>query len=196
MIEIQKFIQRNSRRLLAVSALGIALLLVLTTGARGPQGYGWEVVNVIPAQAKLSAADISLVRVDLGSLSSQYFGKGDLVLGHYATHDLRVGTLIGPGDISQRPNRTGIAFLPIGLLATDISSNIQAGDFVDVYLIPKDQSTSPALVVSRVEVAQLDAHSRSLGGSVDISLNLTPSQAITVIDAESQGRLVVAVDAL
>jgi len=196
MIEIQKFIQRNSRRLLATSALGLALLVVLTVGSHGPQGYGWEVISPIPADEKLTSQNIALVRIDLGTLSSEYFGKVDSVVGKFTTHELLAGALLSSRDLTVTPSQHGVALLPIGLLASDIPVDIEPGNFVDIYVIPKDVGTSPALVVSRVEVAQLDVHSRSLGGSVNISLNVTPTQAILVIEAESQGRLVVATDAI
>jgi len=195
MIEIQKFIQRNSRRLLATSALGLALLVVLTVGSHGPQGYGLEVISPIPADTKLTSQNIALVRIDLGTLSSAYFGKVDSVVGKFTTHELLAGALLSSRDLTVTPSQHGVALLPIGLLASDIPVDIEPGNFVDIYVIPKDVSTSPALVVSRVEVAQLDVHSRSLGGSVNISLNVTPTQAVLVIEAESQGRLVVATDA-
>ena len=100
-----------------------------------------------------------------------------------------------PRDIALHPMTSGMALLPLGLLASDISPNIAPGDFVDVYVIPKDQTAAPGVVVTHIDVAELDLHSRSLGGSVDISLSVTASQAAMIIDAESQGRLVVATDA-
>jgi hypothetical protein len=195
MIEIQKFIQRNSKRLTAFSILGITLLVVLSTTTKGPRGYAWEVTTPIPTQSRVSATNISLVRVDLGTLSSGYLGKTELVVGQFASHALAAGTLLMPRDIALHPTMNGMALLPLGLLASDISPNIAPGDFVDVYVIPKDQTAAPGVVVTHIDVAELDLHSRSLGGSVDISLNVTASQAAMIIDAESQGRLVVATDA-
>jgi len=195
MIEIQKFIQRNSKRLTAFSILGITLLVVLSTTTKGPRGYAWEVTTPIPTQSRVSTTNISLVRVDLGSLSSSYLGKTELVVGQFASHALAAGTLLMPRDIALHPMTSGMALLPLGLLASDISPNIAPGDFVDVYVIPKDQTAAPGVVVTHIDVAELDLHSRSLGGSVDISLSVTASQAAMIIDAESQGRLVVATDA-
>ena len=51
------------------------------------------------------------------------------------------------------------------------------------------------VVISHVDVENVDSKSRSLGGSVELALSVTPANAVLIVDAESQGRLVVASNA-
>jgi hypothetical protein len=192
MIDIQKFMQRNSRRILAFGALFASLFLFsLLTGA-GPSTSAWLVRSPIAAGARISANEVELTKVDFGKSGAHYFGAKDLVIGQYAMRALAIGDLIATSDLSVTLNSPKISYLPIGVLAADISTDITAGQFADIYLIPKDTSTSPALVLSHVDIQSVDTKSRSLGGSVEIALSLNPASTALIVDAESQGRLVVA----
>ena len=195
MIDIQKFIQRHSRRIFAIGALTLSLLLFSLLMAAAPTGSGWMVIRPIAAGARIQSGDLSLVKVNLGSDSSHYFGAKDLVIGKFATHNLVAGDLLATSDLQQSSPEAGVSYLPIGILAQDIGSDISPGKSVDIYLIPKDSSAAPALVLSQISVATVDSRSRSLGGSVNISVSVTPTKAQLLVDAESQGRLVVASDA-
>ncbi len=106
-----------------------------------------------------------------------------------------MGDVISLSDLGRGSTQAGISFIPIGVLATDCPTDILPGDFADIYVIPKDQTTSPALVISHVDVENVDSKSRSLGGSVELALSVTPANAVLIVDAESQGRLVVASNA-
>jgi hypothetical protein len=195
MIDIQKFIQRNSKRIIAAGALLFSLFLfALLTGA-GPSAQVWLVRSPIAAGSKIQSNEVVLTKVDLGTNAAHFFGAKDLVVGKYAVRALNVGDFLATTDTALASSGTGVSFLPIGVQAADIPTDLSAGDFADLYLIPKDASSSPALVLSHVDIASVDDKSRSLGGSVDVALSVNQSNAALVIDAESQGRLVVAINA-
>ena len=70
------------------------------------------------------------------------------------------------------------------------------GDHVDIYVIPKDAGTLPAVVVKRVVVQNIDQKARSLGGNVGVSVMADSPTSSLIVTAESQGRLVLARDAI
>jgi|FreactcultuFSWF8_1027224.scaffolds.fasta_scaffold00020_29 hypothetical protein len=195
MIDIQKFFQRNSRRILAFGALLFSLFLFSLLMGSGPSGSAWVVKAPIATGTKVVASEVALEKIDLGSESSHFFGAKDQIIGQYALHALAVGDVISLSDLGRGSTQAGISFIPIGVLATDCPTDILPGDFADIYVIPKDQTTSPALVISHVDVENVDSKSRSLGGSVELALSVTPANAVLIVDAESQGRLVVASNA-
>jgi hypothetical protein len=196
MADFQRFFQRNSRRLLGVGAILFSLMLFTLMMGSGADSTAWMVNQSVPAGAKLTGSMLTLEKVDLGDDASHYFTKSDNLVGQYAQSNLASGDLISTTQVTRTASASGIAYLPIGVLATDISTDIVVGDYVDLYVIPKDSTTAPALVLSHIYVESVDDKSRSLGGSVEIALALNKSDALIVVQAEAAGRLVVANGAL
>lgn len=196
MSDFRKFIQRNSRRITAVGALIFSLFLFSTLVNGGPTGSVWVVKNPIIVGEKITRTDISLAKVNLGSDAPHYFGAKDMVIGLVAAQNLATGDFISTSDLTQSVSKSDLSFLAIGVLAQDVSPSIVAGNRVDIWVIPKDATQSPALVLSKINVQEVDSKSRSLGGSVDITISVNQGEAQLVVDAESQGRLVIASNAI
>jgi hypothetical protein len=194
MDDLQKFIQRNLRRILATGALIFSLLALSLLLNSTPGGSFWIASAAIPAGAKISSSDVKLVKASLSENESHYFKGSEGVVGRIAARRLESGDLIAKSDLAVSTSANATTFLPVGVGVDDLPVDLLVGDLVDIYVIPKDSSTLPAVVARRVAVANIDQKSRALGGSVAVVLATNTSIAAVIVTAESQGRLVVARD--
>ena len=194
MDEIHKFIQRNFRRIVATGGILLSLVALSILLNKSPQDSVWMVAKAIPSGAKITATDVRQIKADLAVDSSHFLRSSDLVIGKYATRSLHPGDLIAVMDLSPESSNPTANFLPIGVAVNDLSGDLSVGDLVDIYIIPKDQTTLPAVVAHRVAISSIDQKSRSLGGNVAVTLSTTASIATVIVTAEAQGRLVLARD--
>jgi hypothetical protein len=191
MIDYQKFIQRNSRRIYASAALVAALFAASILLNSGPTGNAWIVRNSISSGSIITALDVSSIKVNLATDAGHYASAKDVVIGQFATRTLSAGDLISTSDVTRTSSASEIRYLPLGIALNDLPIALSAGDRADIYVIPKQASLGPALVVSNVSVHQIDNKSRALGGNIEIEVSVGIAAAMNLVDAESQGRLVV-----
>lgn len=196
MDDVQKFIQRNFRRILAGGGLLLSLLALSILLNTSPAGSLWMVTSPIPTGTKITAGSVKLVKVDLATDAPHFVGPSEAVIGQYATRLLHVGDLIAVTDINREQSNLTATFLPIGVAVDDLPVDLVVGDVVDIYVIPKDQAVLPAVVAHRVAIQNIDQKSRALGGSVAVSVCASTSVAAIIVTAESQGRLVLARDSI
>ena len=194
MDDLQKFMQRNFRRMIAGAGLLISFLALIFLLNSGPETSVWMVTVPIPSNSKILANEVKLIKANLTVDSSHYEGSADTVIGQYTTRALQSGDLITVTDLSRTTRSAMANFLPIGVAVNDLPLDLVAGDLVDIYVIPKDQSILPAVVAHRVAIQSVDTKSRSLGGNVAVSVLATSEITSIIVTAESQGRLVLARD--
>jgi SAF domain len=191
MIDYQKFIQRNSRRIYASAALVAALFAGSILLNSGPTGTAWVVRNSISSGSIITALDVSSIQVNLATDAAHYVSAKEGVIGQFATRTLSPGDLISTSDVTKTSAASEVRYLPLGIALEDLPIAMSAGDHADIYVIPKQASLGPALVVSNVSIHQIDNKSRALGGNVEIEVSVGIAAAMNLVDAESQGRLVV-----
>ncbi len=191
MIDYQKFIQRNSRRIYASAALVAALFAGSILLNSGPTGTAWVVRNSISSGSIITALDVSSIQVNLATDAAHYVSAKEGAIGQFATRTLSPGDLISTSDVTKTSAASEVRYLPLGIALDDLPIAISAGDHADIYVIPKQASLGPALVVSNVSIHQIDNKSRALGGNVEIEVSVGIAAAMNLVDAESQGRLVV-----
>ena len=194
MDDIQKFIQRNFRRIVAAGGLLFSLLALSLLLNSQPSTMVWMATGSIPNGSRITSSEVKLVKVDLTEDALHFESKNDLVVGKFATRLLEPGDLVAVTDVTQQSSNSTSTFLPIGVAVDDLPADLAVGDLVDVYVIPKDQGVLPAVVAHRIPVQYIDDKSRSLGGSVAVSLSASPTVTSIIVTAESQGRLVLARD--
>ena len=196
MDDLQRFVQRNLRRIAAIGGLLLSLIAVSILLNTGPKTSVWMIVNPVANGSKITAKDVELVRANLTTDSNHFEGSSSSVIGQYATRLLHIGDLIAVTDVNHTGENNLTSFLPIGIAVNDLPLDLTIGDLVDIYVIPKDQSILPALIAHRVVIQSVDQKSRSLGGNVSVSVDATASVTAIIVTAESQGRLVLARDSI
>lgn len=196
MDDLQRFVQRNLRRIAAIGGLLISLVAVSILLNTGPKTSLWMIVSPVASGSKIAAHDVELVKANLTTDSSHFEGSTDSVVGQYATRLLNVGDLIAVTDVNHSGTNNLTSFLPIGIAVNDLPVDLAIGDLVDIYVIPRDQTVLPALVAHRIVIQSVDQKSRSLGGNVAVSVDASALVTAIIVTAESQGRLVLARDAI
>jgi len=194
MDDLQKFFQRNLRRIAAVGAIFISLVAITALLNSSPHGSAWMVKSTIPASSKITSSQVQLIQVNLSSDSAHFVGSADQVVGHFTSRALQAGDLITVNDLLSHPGNNGASFLPVGIGVNDLPLDLAIGDRVDVYVIPKDQAVLPAVVARHLVIQNIDQKSRALGGSVGVSLIVSSITTSLIVTAEAQGRLVLARD--
>jgi hypothetical protein len=194
MDELQKFLQRNLRRIVAVAALLLSLAAITALTNSTPKGSLWAVKSEIAAGSKITAASVGLVKAEIASSTHHYQSNIDQVIGRYATRSLQSGDLISASDLSTQAPNASSSFLPIGVATNDLPLDLAVGDHVDIYVIPKDVTVLPAIVARRVVIQNIDQKSRSLGGNIGVSVIANSAISNLIVSAEAEGRLVLARD--
>lgn len=194
MDDLQKFMQRNLRRILAVGGLILSLLALSILLNSSPTTSLWMATATIPSGSKITAREVQLVKANLTLDSGHYVGGSETVIGQYATRLLHPGDLIAVIDLNRGMTNPTATYLPIGVSIVDLPADLAVGDLVDIYVIPKEQAVLPAVVAHRVAIQNIDQKSRALGGSVAVSVAASSAVAAIIVTAESQGRLVLARD--
>lgn len=194
MDDLQKFMQRNLRRILAVGGLILSLLALSILLNSSPTTSLWMATATIPSGSKITAREVQLVKANLTLDSGHYVGGSETVIGQYATRLLHPGDLIAVIDLNHGMTNPTATYLPIGVSIVDLPADLAVGDLVDIYVIPKEQAVLPAVVAHRVAIQNIDQKSRALGGSVAVSVAASDTVAAIIVTAESQGRLVLARD--
>ena len=196
MDDLHKFIQRNLRRIMAVGALILSLFAISILLGSSPGNPVWMATTAIPAGSKILPSEVQIVKANLTVGSGHYVSGVQSIAGQFATRLLQRGDLIAVTDLSPHSAIATATFLPIGVAVNDLPSDLMVGDLVDIYVIPKDQTTLPAVVAHRISIQSVDQKSRALGGSVAVSVSASATIATVIVTAESQGRLVLARDPL
>ena len=196
MDDLQRFMQRNLRRILAGFGLLLSLLAISVLLNTTPKSLVWMATQTIPAGSRIMAKDVELVKANLASDSHHFEGSTDTVIGQFAGRLMQPGDLIAVTDVEQGSSHASAIYLPIGVAVDDLPADLAVGDLVDIYVIPKDQGVLPAIVAHRVAIQNIDVKSRALGGNVAVSVEATSAVTAIIVTAESQGRLVLARDPL
>ena len=179
MDEIQNFIQRNLRRILAGGGLVLSIFAISLLLNTSPKSTFWLMTHSVSVGSKILPGDVATLKANLTSDSTHFEGSGDAVVGQYATRSLQSGDLIAVTDISHTGISTPMSFLPIGVAVDDLPMDLV-----------------PTIVAHRVVVQSVDQKSRSLGGNVAVSVTADASITSIIVTAESQGRLVLARDSI
>ena len=108
MDEIQNFIQRNLRRILAGGGLVLSIFAISLLLNTSPKSTFWLMTHSVSVGSKILPGDVATLKANLTSDSTHFEGSGDAVVGQYATRSLQSGDLIAVTDISH----TGISTHP------------------------------------------------------------------------------------
>ena len=103
MDDLQKFFQRNLRRIAAVGAIFISLIAISTLLNSSPHTSAWMVKNPIPASAKITLNSVQLIEVNLSADSNHFVGSKDQVVGRFASRALQPGDLLTVNDLLAQP---------------------------------------------------------------------------------------------
>lgn len=190
-MDINEFIQRNSRRLIAVAIILFALFsgTLLLSSATAPVEL-WSASKPLVVGTQLTAQDIKVKSVSMQSGSSRYFSKKANLIGSYITAPVKSGELIPVVAVRKSAvAKAAMREVPLGINKSDLPSNLLAGEFVDIYSVPQKGSAT-SLLVSHVTIAKIDNQNASMTGSVNVLVTVKPESVLSIADGIQAGRIV------
>lgn len=190
-MDLQDFIQRNSRRLIALGIIIFALFAgTLLLSSAGQSASFWSAKRDLTAGTKLAASDLQEVNASLGGTSGKYFSSKAKLVGTYLTSHLAAGELISVSSIHKTPTVVNsLRDVPLGINKTDIPMDIAVGEYIDLYSIPQKGSDA-ALILSHLQVRKIDSRNSSMSGQLGIIVQAQPKDVIYIATAIQAGRIV------
>jgi hypothetical protein len=146
--------------LVAITALAGAKLL----SAADDTTAIWAAGRDLPAGTKLSGSDLTTVRVRFTSddAAGQYVAADADLKGLVVTRPISKGEFV-PREAATSQEETERTELPLSIATGRLPADTVAGDQVDVWVVPKDQSAK--LLWTQVRVVQIDTVKGVSGGS-------------------------------
>jgi Flp pilus assembly protein CpaB len=179
--------------------LGLLLVLVaVVAGARlvtvRPAGQAVLVARhaLLPGQ-RLTAGDVSTIRVGLGSAAARYVSASALPAGYRVSRPVGAGELVPYAALSGPVPAARLVNLPVQ--AGHAPGDLVPGQRVDVYVTPRPAGGAPTgpprLVVATAEVTQ-DASSGGWatgGGELDVVVSVRPAAVASLVQAVENGAI-------
>ena len=186
------FIQEHLRRILIVGALFIALIGALgLAGISQQSAQYWALTHDVQVGEKISTHDLVKVDVNLGSAASHYLTSTKPVQGKVANRLMSAGELLPQDALITGAQASTSREISLGILGTDLPSDLATGDMVDLYLVPRDVQMQSEKIAAKLLVIGVDYRSRNIGGTINVLLSMKEPEVINVTDALTLGRLIV-----
>lgn len=190
-MDINDFIQRNSRRLIAIAIIIFALFSgsLLLSSANSPIEL-WSAAKPLTTGTQITAKDIKVKSVSMRDGASRYFSKKANLIGSYVTAPVANGSLIPVASVRKNAiARTQMREVPLGINKSDLPTNLATGEYVDIYSIPQ-KGSSTSLLVPHVSVAKIDNQNSSMTGSINVLVSVKPENVLAITEGIQAGRIV------
>lgn len=192
--------RRTRARLFAAIALICGSFLsafILASLANRTQLMWGARVPLIPGH-EILVSDLEAHRVALPDgpdgqgiyLSAQRDLTGSVVL-----RAVGAGELVPAGAISEDVQALQRSALPISVHVSDVPSDLQAGDVVNLYHVGDSRLTQevgpPRVLLSHTYILDIDRKGQNLGGDLSLTLSVNIKNVLQVLGATASGRIVV-----
>jgi pilus assembly protein CpaB len=190
-----RLLARHRRPVAAILA-GLAVACVLLSVR--PQ-HGVEVLAAARdlAAGRLSASDIAVVRLPPEAVPDGALRPGSAVTGRVIAGPVRRGEpltdvrLLGRGTLAVPA--PGMVVTPVRIADPDAARLLSPGDVIDVLAAFEGEARQAYPVAQQVRVMARPPSRTDEGGGALLVLATTPGQAAQLAQAQSQGRLSVAI---
>ena len=185
----------QTRMVVAVSLFAAAIISAMALTALGNQSETFWVArkNLSPG-VQITDSDLAQVKVALGASSSDYFSKDSELIGTYVMRPIGKAELVPISAISDLPGEMRSEHVPISVRGSDIPSDIELGESVNIYWVPQamgmEKLLSPALVTSGAYLRSIDRKSANFGTEVALTISVFSQEIVKLLSATATGRLV------
>jgi hypothetical protein len=126
----------------------------------------WAAKRDLPADSKLTADDLTTVRVRFTSSddANKYVGADADLKGLVAAHAIGAGEFV-PREAAVPASDIARTELPLSVATGQLPSDTAVGDVVDVWVVPKADNQQAKQFWTNVRVVQIDAVKGVAGGS-------------------------------
>jgi len=165
---------KNSRLAMGLALLFTALLAgSLIAKEANRTVYVWAANSELAPGNIVDSADIKSVAVLLPESAKNYISADAELIGATVIHRIGLGELIPVSAITIEPDKLTQRAVPLTIEPTDLPTNLQRGEIIDLYAIPNSSQktiSAPELIISDVAVADVSSSSNSGKSLVVINL--------------------------
>ena len=187
----------QTRFIVAVSLFAAAIISALSLTALGNRTDSYWVAegNLAPG-SEISQEDISLVKVALGEISSDYISSETSLVGSYLLRAQSAGELIAINEVSDLAPTDRAQQVPIAVRSADLPIDLSIGEAINIYWVPDSamggvQIGTPEIVVRQAYIRSLDRISSNFSSEVALTISLLDNQIINLLNSTVSGRLVI-----
>jgi hypothetical protein len=186
-------ILKNSRL-----AMGLALFIIaisagsLIAKEANRTVYVWASNGELAPGNTIAATDLKAVSVLLPESAKNYISTNAQLIGAIVTHRIGTGDLIPVNAISAEPQKLAQRAVPLTVELTDLPTDLQRGEVIDIYAIPSNSQksiTEPELIISAVTVAEVSSKNNS--GKSLVVVNLPEDLVMRTLAFISESRLII-----
>lgn len=192
-----RYKKRLQTRLIAAGALVLASFIsafVLSSVANQKSGVWTSSKTLVPGHYVL-IEDLVQTQVVLGGSESSYFRASDDPTGYIVKRAVPQGELIPRSSLSNSENEMLTSAVPISVHASDLPGNVSSGEIVNLYQVGDSTITQnlgpPTLILSHVFLLSIDKKGENFGGDISLTISVDHKEILTLLEATSQGRIVV-----
>ena len=186
----------QTRLVVAIALFAAAVISAMALTALGNRSDTYWVArhSLIPG-SQILEGDLSQVQVALGQISADYFSKDSDVIGSYALRAISKNELISVSSVSDMPRGAKSGQVPISIHGSDLPSDIEIGEKLDIYWVPEAmgiQKAEPStLVISGAFLNSINRKASNFGNDISLTVSVTNSEIFSLLQATSSGRLVI-----
>ena len=184
---------KNSRLAMGLALLISALLAgSLIAKEANRTVYVWAANGELAPGNIVDSTDIKAVAVLLPESAKNYISADAQLIGATVTHRVGLGDLIPVSAITVEPDKLMQRALPLTIEPTDLPTDLQRGEIIDLYAIPNSSQktiATPELIIGAVTVAQVSSNNNS-GKSV-VVINLPESIVLNTLTFIPDTRLII-----
>jgi hypothetical protein len=187
----------QTRFIVAVSLFAAAIISALSLTALGNRTDSyWVAASNLAPGSEISQEDISLVKVALGEISSDYISSETSLVGSYLIRAQGAGELIALNEVSDLAPTDRAQQVPIAVNSADLPTDLSIGEAINIYWVPDSamggvQIGTPEIVVRQAYIRSLDRKSSNFSSEVALTISLLDTQIINLLNSTVSGRLVV-----
>ncbi len=184
---------KNSRLAMGLALLFTALLAgSLIAKEANRTVYVWAANSELAPGNIVDLADIKSVAVLLPESAKNYISADAQLIGATVTHRIGLGELIPVSAITVEPDKLMQRAVPLTIEPTDLPTNLQRGEIIDLYAIPNSSQktiAAPELIIGAVVVAEVSSSSNS--GKSLVVINLPESIILNTLTYIPDTRLII-----
>jgi hypothetical protein len=184
---------KNSRLAMGLALLFTALLAgSLIAKEANRTVYVWAANSELAPGNIVDLADIKSVAVLLPESAKNYISADAQLIGATVTHRIGLGELIPVSAITVEPDKLMQRAVPLTIEPTDLPTNLQRGEIIDLYAIPNSSQktiAAPELIIGAVAVAEVSSSSNS--GKSLVVINLPESIILNTLTYIPDTRLII-----
>ncbi len=184
---------KNSRLAMGLAILFTALLAgSLIAKEANRTVYVWAANSELAPGNIVDLADIKSVAVLLPESAKNYISADAHLIGATVTHRIGLGELIPVSAITVEPDKLMQRAVPLTIEPTDLPTNLQRGEIIDLYAIPNSSQktiAAPELIIGAVAVAEVSSSSNS--GKSLVVINLPENIILNTLTYIPDTRLII-----